>query len=135
MAQLTCQNLRVGYDGKSVLQDLSFEVFAGDCEIRTPMSCHLFCMARPSYHSYKLFGDIKFLHQVVRDKHILIGYNTLDSIDNQLVSHTRLAYLFEITLRIGRGGNKYDCVTGTKETIDVRLREEGNIIGVELCRR
>ena len=30
MAQLTCQNLCVGYDGKSVLQDLSFEVFAGD---------------------------------------------------------------------------------------------------------
>ena len=30
MAQLTCQNLRVGYDGKSVLQNLSFEVFAGD---------------------------------------------------------------------------------------------------------
>ena len=30
MAQLTCQNLRVGYDGKSVLQDLNFEVFAGD---------------------------------------------------------------------------------------------------------
>ena len=30
MAQLTCQNLRVGYDGKSVLQDLSFDVFAGD---------------------------------------------------------------------------------------------------------
>ena len=30
MAQLTCQNLRVGYDRKSVLQDLSFEVFAGD---------------------------------------------------------------------------------------------------------
>ena len=30
MAQLICQNLRVGYDGKSVLQDLSFEVFAGD---------------------------------------------------------------------------------------------------------
>ena len=30
MAQLTGQNLRVGYDGKSVLQDLSFEVFAGD---------------------------------------------------------------------------------------------------------
>lgn len=30
MSQLTCQNLRVSYDGKSVLQDLSFEVFAGD---------------------------------------------------------------------------------------------------------
>lgn len=30
MAQLTCQNLCVGYDGKSVLQGLSFEVFAGD---------------------------------------------------------------------------------------------------------
>ena len=30
MAQLTCQNLRVGYDGKSVLQDLIFKVFAGD---------------------------------------------------------------------------------------------------------
>ena len=30
MAQLTCQNLCVGYDGKSVLQDLSFKVFAGD---------------------------------------------------------------------------------------------------------
>ena len=30
MAQLTCQNLRVGYDRKPVLQDLSFEVFAGD---------------------------------------------------------------------------------------------------------
>ena len=30
MAQLTCQNLCVGYDGKPVLQDLSFEVFAGD---------------------------------------------------------------------------------------------------------
>ena len=30
MAQLTCQNLCVGYDGKSVLQDLGFEVFAGD---------------------------------------------------------------------------------------------------------
>ena len=30
MAQLTCQNLYVGYDGKSVLQDLNFEVFAGD---------------------------------------------------------------------------------------------------------
>ncbi len=30
MAQLTCQNLCVGYDGKAVLQELSFEVFAGD---------------------------------------------------------------------------------------------------------
>lgn len=30
MSQLTCQNLRVSYDGKSVLQDLSFKVFAGD---------------------------------------------------------------------------------------------------------
>ena len=30
MAQLTCQNLCVGYDGKPVLQDLNFEVFAGD---------------------------------------------------------------------------------------------------------
>ena len=30
MAQLTCQKLCVGYDGKSVLQDLSFQVFAGD---------------------------------------------------------------------------------------------------------
>ena len=30
MAQLTCQDLCVGYDGKSVLQDLSFQVFAGD---------------------------------------------------------------------------------------------------------
>ena len=30
MAQLTCQNLCVGYDGKSVLQGLNFEVFAGD---------------------------------------------------------------------------------------------------------
>ena len=30
MAQRTCQNSCVGYDGKSVLQDLSFEVLAGD---------------------------------------------------------------------------------------------------------
>ena len=30
MSQLTCQNLCVGYDGKSVLQGLSFQVFAGD---------------------------------------------------------------------------------------------------------
>ena len=30
MAQLTCQNLCIGYDGKPVLQDLNFEVFAGD---------------------------------------------------------------------------------------------------------
>ena len=30
MAQLTCQNLCVGYDGRPVLQDLDFEVFAGD---------------------------------------------------------------------------------------------------------
>ena len=30
MAQLTCQKLCVGYDGKSVLQDLDFEAFAGD---------------------------------------------------------------------------------------------------------
>ena len=30
MAQLTCQNLSVGYDGKAVLQHLSFEVCAGD---------------------------------------------------------------------------------------------------------
>ena len=30
MAQLTCQKLCVGYDGKSILQDLDFEVFAGD---------------------------------------------------------------------------------------------------------
>ena len=30
MAQLTCQNLCVGYDGKAVLQDLSFEISAGD---------------------------------------------------------------------------------------------------------
>ena len=30
MAQLTCQNLCVGYDGKSVLQGLSFQAFAGD---------------------------------------------------------------------------------------------------------
>ena len=30
MAQLTCQKLCVGYDGKPVLQNLSFQVFAGD---------------------------------------------------------------------------------------------------------
>ena len=30
MAQLTCQRLCVGYDGRSVLQDLSFELLAGD---------------------------------------------------------------------------------------------------------
>lgn len=30
MAQLTCQKLCVGYDGKPVPQDLDFEVFAGD---------------------------------------------------------------------------------------------------------
>ena len=30
MAQLTCQNLCVGYDGKSVLQGLGFQIFAGD---------------------------------------------------------------------------------------------------------
>ena len=30
MAQLTCQKLCVGYDGKPVLQGLDFEVFAGD---------------------------------------------------------------------------------------------------------
>ena len=29
MAQLTCQRLCVGYEGKSVLQDLNFEIFAG----------------------------------------------------------------------------------------------------------
>ena len=30
MAQLICQDLCVGYDGKAVLQDLSFAVFSGD---------------------------------------------------------------------------------------------------------
>ena len=30
MAQLTCQNLRVGYDGRAVLQGLNFEVSPGD---------------------------------------------------------------------------------------------------------
>ena len=30
MAQLSCQKLSVGYDGRSVLQDLSFDVCAGD---------------------------------------------------------------------------------------------------------
>ena len=30
MVQRTCQNPCVGYDGKSVLQDLSFEALAGD---------------------------------------------------------------------------------------------------------
>ena len=30
MAQLTCQNLSVGYEGKAVLKNLGFEVFAGD---------------------------------------------------------------------------------------------------------
>ncbi len=30
MAQLTCQNLCAGYDGRPVLQDLSFEILAGD---------------------------------------------------------------------------------------------------------
>lgn len=30
MAQLTCQMLCAGYDGRPVLQDLSFELLAGD---------------------------------------------------------------------------------------------------------
>ena len=30
MAQLICQDLCVGYDGKAVLQDLSFAIFSGD---------------------------------------------------------------------------------------------------------
>ncbi len=30
MVQRTCQNSCIGYDGKSVLQDLSFEALAGD---------------------------------------------------------------------------------------------------------
>lgn len=31
MAQLTCRELSIGYDGKAVVQHLNFEVFAGDC--------------------------------------------------------------------------------------------------------
>lgn len=31
MAQLTCQDLSVGYEGKAVLQDLNFSVRSGDC--------------------------------------------------------------------------------------------------------
>ena len=30
MAQLTCQDLSVGYEGKAVLQDLNFSVRSGD---------------------------------------------------------------------------------------------------------
>ena len=30
MAQRTCQNSCIGYDGKTVLQDLNFEALAGD---------------------------------------------------------------------------------------------------------
>lgn len=30
MSQLICQNLSAGYDGKTVLKNLSFEVSAGD---------------------------------------------------------------------------------------------------------
>lgn len=30
MAQLTCQNLCAGYDGRPVLQGLTFELLAGD---------------------------------------------------------------------------------------------------------
>lgn len=30
MAQLTCQNLALGYDGREIVRDLSFEVHAGD---------------------------------------------------------------------------------------------------------
>ncbi|MBQ8935751.1 MAG: ATP-binding cassette domain-containing protein, partial [Oscillospiraceae bacterium] len=30
MAQLTCQNLTLGYDGREILHDLSFEVNAGE---------------------------------------------------------------------------------------------------------
>ena len=30
MAQFTCQNLCVGYDGRPVLQDLNFEACPGD---------------------------------------------------------------------------------------------------------
>ena len=30
MAQLTCQDLSVGYEGKAVLQDLNFSVHSGD---------------------------------------------------------------------------------------------------------
>ena len=30
MAQITCQNLTLGYDGKAILHDLSFSVSAGD---------------------------------------------------------------------------------------------------------
>lgn len=30
MALLSCQSLSVGYEGKPVLQNLSFEIFAGD---------------------------------------------------------------------------------------------------------
>lgn len=30
MAQLICQNLSVGYEGKAILQDLNFEISAGD---------------------------------------------------------------------------------------------------------
>ena len=33
MAQLTCQDLCVGYDGKAVLQDLSFAVFSGEKDL------------------------------------------------------------------------------------------------------
>ena len=33
MAQLTCQNLCVGYDGKSVLQDLNFDCLALDIAV------------------------------------------------------------------------------------------------------
>ena len=54
MAQRTCQNSCVGYDGKSVLQDLSFEALAGDylCmagengsePTRIETGCHAVCV-------------------------------------------------------------------------------------------
>ena len=64
MAQLTCEHLWLGYEGRPVLEDLSFSVQAGDCtmtgqQLRQALglrSTHFSVIPLPDGFSFSVLG-------------------------------------------------------------------------------
>ena len=75
-------------------------------------------MAGACQHCYVLGRNAVFFREVFRYDEIVVGYNSFDSGNNELVSYARFQ-LFEMSLQIRGGGDEDECVRFLHDVIDV----------------
>ena len=89
-----------------------------DCKIGETFQGNLLGMARTGQDGNIIFGHPILLMEIFRYDEVLIGYNTLDSRNDELVLELGLQFL-QMALQVRRGSDEYQYVRLAYNLVDV----------------